>query len=248
MSHELRTPLNSSLILAKLLMDNAKENLTEEHIQFATSIYSSGNDLLNLINDILDLSKVEAGKLDIRVERVVSIKVMEGLKQTFQSLATEKKLTFDVKQETGMPQSFLTDRQRLDQILKNLISNALKFTEKGSVKIRLYAHSKGVVAFEVNDTGIGIPKEQQEIIFEAFRQADGTTNRKYGGTGLGLSISRDLAKLLGGSIEVESTTGKGSRFTLILPETLNDSFKITELPTEAIFRKPVVSHNHFEKT
>lgn len=224
MSHELRTPLNSSLILAKLLMDNPKENLTEQQIQFASSIYSSGNDLLNLINDILDLSKVEAGKLNITVEKVVFSKVIDGLKQTFQSLAQEKNLLFEVKQESDLPVSLLTDRQRLDQILKNLISNSLKFTENGAVTIRVYSFSQGKIAFEVSDTGIGIPKDQQAIIFEAFRQADGTTNRKYGGTGLGLSISRDLAKLLGGSIEVESVTGKGSRFTLILPEIFSENF------------------------
>jgi PAS domain S-box-containing protein len=248
MSHELRTPLNSSLILAKLLMDNPKENLSPEQIQYATSIYSSGNDLLNLINDILDLSKVEAGKLDIHIEKVVSQKVMDGLKQTFQSTAEERKLIFEVRQETNMPQSFYTDRQRLNQILKNLISNALKFTERGSVKIRLYHHSQNTLAFEVSDTGIGIPKEQQPIIFEAFRQADGTTNRKYGGTGLGLSISRDLAKLLGGSIEVESNPGRGARFTLILPEVLQESYKVAELVSEVAYRKPHLSHHSLEKT
>ncbi|MBC7753465.1 MAG: PAS domain S-box protein [Moraxellaceae bacterium] len=247
MSHELRTPLNSSLILAKLLMNNSQENLTEEQISFATSIYSSGNDLLNLINDILDLSKVEAGKLDIRVEKVVILKVIEGLKQTFQSSAQEKKLIFEVSQEADMPQSFLTDRQRLDQILKNLISNALKFTEKGSVKVRLYRHSTVAIAFEVSDSGIGIPKEQQAIIFEAFRQADGTTNRKYGGTGLGLSISRNLAKLLGGSIEVESAAGKGSCFTLVLPEALNE-LTTAELSTEVTFRKQPTHHRQLEKS
>ena len=151
MSHELRTPLNSSLILAKLLMENPNENLTEQQIQYATSIYSSGNDLLNLINDILDLSKVEAGKLDIRAEKVAIREVIEGLKQTFQSLAQEKKLIFEVRHEADLPQSVLTDRQRLDQILKNLISNSLKFTETGSVKIRLYSHSKGNIAFEVSE-------------------------------------------------------------------------------------------------
>jgi PAS domain S-box-containing protein len=230
MSHELRTPLNSSLILAKLLMDNSKENLTNDQIQYAASIYSSSKDLLNLINDILDLSKVEAGKLDIRIEKVVFTDVIEGLKQTFQNLATEKKLIFEVYQDVGMPLSFLTDRQRLDQILKNLISNALKFTEFGSVKVRLYNTSKGNVAFEVTDSGIGIPREQQAIIFEAFRQADGTTNRKYGGTGLGLSISRDLAKLLTGSIEVESAAGEGSRFTLILPPALSEEAATPDAP------------------
>ncbi len=218
MSHELRTPLNSSLILAKLLMDNGKGNLTDEQIQFAGSIHSSGHDLLNLINDILDLSKVEAGKLDIRAENVFIPNVIDGLKQTFQSLAQEKHLKFVVAADADVPQSILTDRQRLDQILKNLISNAFKFTKNGAVEIKIFRHSKVTVGFEVSDSGIGIPKEQQEIIFEAFRQADGTTNRKFGGTGLGLSISRDLARLLGGSIEVVSAPGKGSRFILILPE------------------------------
>ena len=217
MSHELRTPLNSSLILAKLLMDNTKQNLTTEQTQYATSIYSSSKDLLNLINDILDLSKVEAGKLDIRGEKIDFKDVMNGLQQTFNPQAQEKELLFEVEASTGLPEGFITDRQRLDQILKNLISNALKFTSTGQVKVRLYPAAKGQVAFEVSDSGIGIPKEQQAIIFEAFRQADGTTNRKYGGTGLGLSISKDLARLLGGSIEVESTPGKGSRFTLVLP-------------------------------
>lgn len=223
MSHELRTPLNSSLILAKLLMDNAKGNLTTEQIQFASSIYSSGNDLLNLINDILDLSKVEAGKLDIRVENVFVPKVLENINRTFLPLAIEKKLKFKVETEADFPNSINTDRQRLEQILKNLLSNALKFTSVGYVKIRLFHHSKGNFGFEVSDSGIGIPKEQQEIIFEAFRQADGTTIRNYGGTGLGLSISRDLARLLGGSIEVLSEKGKGSSFTLILPESYDDT-------------------------
>ncbi len=232
MSHELRTPLNSSLILAKLLMDNAKGNLSEDQIKFASSIYSSGNDLLNLINDILDLSKVEAGKLDIRVESVFIPKVIEGLKQTFQSLAQEKNLRLEVISEIDLPQSFLTDRQRLDQILKNLISNAFKFTQDGAVQIRIFRHSNESIAFEVSDSGIGIPKEQQEIIFEAFRQADGTTNRKFGGTGLGLSISRDLARLLGGSIKVESAPGKGSCFTLILPDSYNESL-MTTAPAKA---------------
>ncbi len=237
MSHELRTPLNSSLILAKLLMDNSKENLTPEQVQFAGSIYSSSKDLLNLINDILDLSKVEAGKLDIRVEKVEMTKVLEGLSQTFQAVAHDKKLIFEVQNEPDMAKWFHTDRQRLEQILKNLVSNAIKFTENGSVKIRLFNYAKGTIGFEVSDSGIGIPKEQQAIIFEAFRQADGTTNRKYGGTGLGLSISRDLAKLLGGSILVESTPGKGSRFTLILPENFNDSNVLSEPTSDLIFKK-----------
>ncbi|HXH75901.1 MAG TPA: PAS domain S-box protein [Bacteriovoracaceae bacterium] len=223
MSHELRTPLNSSLILSRLLMDNAKGNLTAEQVQFAESIYSSGNDLLCLINDILDLSKVEAGKLDVRVEKVSILQVIDELKLTFGPVAKEKKLNFEVKYEPGMQISLLTDRQRLDQILKNLLSNAFKFTAEGSVKIRLFRPANGQVAFEVSDSGIGILKAQQEIIFEAFRQADGTTNRKYGGTGLGLSISRDLAKLLGGTIDVDSSENMGSRFTLILPEVFVES-------------------------
>ncbi len=245
MSHELRTPLNSSLILAKLLMENNKANLTSDQIQYATSIYASGNDLLNLINDILDLSKVEAGKLDIRVEKVPVFKVIESLKQTFQSNAQQRNLVFEVMHEANMPQAFFTDSQRLDQILKNLISNALKFTEHGSVKIRIYRYSKGLIAFEVKDTGIGIPKEQQSIIFEAFRQADGTTNRKYGGTGLGLSISRDLAKLLGGSILVESATGQGSCFTLILPESFNELIGYNEHIPEPVFRNGETNTKYF---
>jgi len=230
MSHELRTPLNSSLILAKLLMDNANENLTEDQIQFASSIYSSGHDLLNLINDILDLSKVEAGKLDIRVENVFIPKFISDLKLSFQSLAQEKKLSFEVISEADLPESLLTDRQRLDQILKNLISNAFKFTQQGLIQVRLFRHSDKKIAFQVSDSGVGIPKEQHEIIFEAFRQADGTTNRKYGGTGLGLSISKDLARLLGGSIEVESSEGKGSSFTLILPEFYDESKTVEARP------------------
>ena len=252
MSHELRTPLNSSLILSKLLMDNAKGNLTDEQIKFASSIYSSGNDLLNLINDILDLSKVEAGKLDIRAESVFIPNVIESLKQTFQSLAQEKKLYFEVLSETNVPQSFFTDRQRLDQILKNLISNAFKFTQTGSIRIRIFRHTKETIGFEVLDSGIGIPKEQQEIIFEAFRQADGTTNRKYGGTGLGLSISKDLARLLGGSIKVDSAAGKGSRFTLILPESYNE-VPVDAAPAKAYSIRSTASpadiaqQRHFEK-
>jgi PAS domain S-box-containing protein len=223
MSHELRTPLNSSLILAKLLADNAGDNLTEEQIQYAQSIYSAGNDLLSLINDILDLSKVEAGKLEIRLEGVLLAKVLDSLQKTFEPLAQEKRLTFQIKIDRSVPETMFTDRQRLEQILKNLLSNAFKFTEKGEVKLHVSRSSDGRLSLSVEDTGIGVQKEQQEVIFEAFRQADGTTNRKYGGTGLGLSISRDLARLLGGSVEVESVPGEGSRFTLLLPEIYDES-------------------------
>ncbi len=218
MSHELRTPLNSSLILAKLLADNPDGNLHDDQVQFARSIYSAGNDLLNLINDILDISKVEAGKLDVRPELLILTRMVDGLKSLFLAQALEKTLQFEVVLDDDLPSSLFTDRQRLEQILKNLLSNAFKFTEKGSVTLRVMRRDEDRIAFAVRDSGIGIPADQQDVIFEAFRQADGTTNRRYGGTGLGLSISRELAQLLGGSIEVSSEPGAGSLFTLVLPE------------------------------
>ncbi|MBD8569468.1 response regulator [Pseudomonas syringae] len=218
MSHELRTPLNSSLILAKLLAENPTENLTAEQVKFAESIYSAGNDLLNLINDILDISKVEAGKLEVRPENSSVSRLVEGLRDLFQPLATEKRLQFTVEMQAGAPTMLYTDRQRLEQILKNLLSNAIKFTETGTVSMIVSRQPGSGIAFTVRDSGIGIAEEHQQSIFEAFRQADGTTNRRYGGTGLGLSISRDLAALLGGSISVTSAPGQGSIFTLVLPE------------------------------
>jgi CheY-like chemotaxis protein/signal transduction histidine kinase/CHASE3 domain sensor protein len=218
MSHELRTPLNSSLILAKLLLDNREGNLNAEQVKFAQTIYSAGNDLLALINDILDLSKIEAGKLDVRPENVTLPRVLDELHNAFEPVAKEKKLELVVKLEEGTPGTVHTDSTRMQQILKNLLSNALKFTERGGVSLLVRRAGEGKVAFEVKDTGIGIPAEQHEVIFEAFRQADGTTNRKYGGTGLGLSISRDLARLLGGELTVDSAPGRGSTFTLILPD------------------------------
>lgn len=217
MSHELRTPLNSSLILAKLLADNSKGNLNEEQIKFAQSIYSAGNDLLNLINDILDISKVEAGKLELSPENITVGKLVDSLKNTFEPLAGQKKLNFEVHVDAATPASIYTDRQRVEQILKNLLSNAIKFTESGTVSLSVAEQAGGYVSFKVRDSGIGIREDQQQIIFDAFRQADGTTSRRYGGTGLGLSISRDLTTLLGGSITVESAEGKGSTFTLLLP-------------------------------
>ncbi len=217
MSHELRTPLNSSLILAKLLADNREGNLSDEQIKYAQTIYSAGNDLLTLINDILDLSKIEAGKLDVRTETVAVQRVVDELSTIFQPVAKEKKLALTVEIGPGVPDTIVTDPTRLQQILKNLLSNALKFTEQGGVIVRVGRRHGGMVAFEVQDTGIGIPETQQGVIFEAFRQADGRTNRKYGGTGLGLSISRDLSQLLGGDLSVESTPGRGSTFTLVLP-------------------------------
>jgi len=218
MSHELRTPLNSSLILAKLLAENPQENLSAEQVQFAESIYSAGNDLLNLINDILDISKVEAGKLEVRPENTSVARLVEGLRGLFQPLTADKGLEFRVELQPGVPQRLFTDCQRVEQILKNLLSNAVKFTEKGQVSLSVSRQPEAGIAFAVSDSGIGIAPEQQESIFEAFRQADGTTNRRYGGTGLGLSISRDLAALLGGSITVASEPGQGSVFTLVLPE------------------------------
>lgn len=218
MSHELRTPLNSSLILAKLLAENPTENLTAEQVKFAESIYSAGNDLLNLINDILDISKVEAGKLEVRPENSSVSRLVDGLRGLFQPLATEKRLQFTVEMQPGAPTMLYTDRQRLEQILKNLLSNAIKFTETGTVSMIVSRQPGSGIAFTVRDSGIGIAEEHQQSIFEAFRQADGTTNRRYGGTGLGLSISRDLAALLGGSISVTSAPGQGSIFTLVLPE------------------------------
>jgi len=222
MSHELRTPLNSSLILAKLLSENKDGNLTPEQLKFAQTIYSAGNDLLNLINDILDLSKVEAGRLELQPQFVSVQRLVETLQRLFAPLAGEKSLAFDVQVAPEAPTSMVTDNLRLEQILKNLLSNAIKFTETGGVTLAVQARPGDRVAFSVKDTGIGIPEGQQDIIFEAFRQADGTINRRYGGTGLGLSISRELARLLGGTIEVDSASGQGSTFTLTLPAKWTD--------------------------
>jgi CheY-like chemotaxis protein/signal transduction histidine kinase/CHASE3 domain sensor protein len=223
MSHELRTPLNSSLILAKLLADNPEGNLSDDQVQFARSIYSAGNDLLTLINDILDISKVEAGKLEVHPELTILTRLVDGMKNLFLPLAMEKSLQFSVELADDLPASLYSDRQRLEQILKNLLANAFKFTEKGSVTLRVEPRGDDLLAFAVRDTGIGIAQEQQAAIFEAFRQADGTTNRRYGGTGLGLSISRELANLLGGEIEVQSQPGAGSTFTLVVPQSYSEA-------------------------
>ena len=240
MSHELRTPLNSSLILAKLLADNPQGNLSDDQVQFARSIYSAGNDLLSLINDILDISKVEAGKLDVYPELLILTRMLDGLKSLFLAQALEKSLRFEIELDDDLPASLFTDRQRLEQILKNLLSNAFKFTEQGSVVLQVSRHDEQRIAFTVRDTGIGIAEEQQAVIFEAFRQADGTTNRRYGGTGLGLSISRELAQLLGGTIEVSSAPGAGSLFTLILPENYSEP-ATPELSPPAQPAEPVVT-------
>jgi CheY-like chemotaxis protein len=217
MSHELRTPLNSSLILAKILADNRTGNLTAEQIKFAQTISSAGNDLLAIINDILDLAKIESGKVELAPEAVVVVRVMDDLVRTFQPVARNKGLGFNATVAPQAPERIETDPQRLGQILKNLISNALKFTATGEVSVRVSPGTDNTLRFEVQDTGIGISEHQREIIFDAFRQADGSTHRKYGGTGLGLTISRDLARLLGGEISVTSTPARGSTFTLTLP-------------------------------
>jgi CheY-like chemotaxis protein/CHASE3 domain sensor protein len=217
MSHELRTPLNSSLILSKLLADNKDGNLTAEQVKFAQTITTAGNDLLALINDILDLSRIEAGKIDLAVEPVSISRIVDQLIKGVQPVAEQKKLKLGVAIEPGAPDTIETDAQRVGQVMKNLLSNALKFTERGEVALRVFSSDNTSVSFAVRDTGIGIADHQREIIFEAFHQGDGSTHRKYGGTGLGLSISRDLARLLGGDITVQSTLGEGSVFTLTLP-------------------------------
>jgi CheY-like chemotaxis protein/CHASE3 domain sensor protein len=217
MSHELRTPLNSSLILAKLLADNKEGNLTENQVRFAQTIHGAGQDLLTLINDVLDLSRIEAGKIDVTAEPLSLRSTVDALTKLFEPAAAEKHLQFSAAIETGAQDQIETDPQRLGQILKNLISNALKFTQQGQISLRVYRSTPDSVSFAVRDTGVGIAPHQQEVIFEAFRQADGSIHRKYGGTGLGLSISRDLARLLGGTLVVQSALGAGSTFTLTLP-------------------------------
>lgn len=246
MSHELRTPLNSSMILAKILAENGKNNLDEEQVQFARSIYSAGNDLLNLINDILDISKVEAGKLELRPEYIDLRRLVQDLEMTFQPLAGQKKLEFNMSVTNSALASIITDRQRLEQILKNLMSNALKFTERGSISLTVDAAPDGRVAFAVTDTGIGIAPDQQAIIFEAFQQGDGGINRRYGGTGLGLSISRDLAALLGGDIQLQSSPGKGSTFTLFLPQEITLE-QPQEVPESSAAEAPAAAHPPAEK-
>ena len=229
MSHELRTPLNSLLILARLLADNVSGNLTAEQVKYATVIHGAGSDLLQLIDDILDLSKVEAGKMDSSPADVSFTSVVEYVESMCRPLTSDKGLGFTVSIADNLPRNLHTDERRLQQILRNLLSNAVKFTESGEIRLVVkpvdrtrfqnpsLRRSPGVVAFEVIDTGIGIPSDKLKIIFEAFQQADGTTSRRYGGTGLGLSISREIAHLLGGEIEADSTVGKGSTFTLHLP-------------------------------
>ena len=238
MSHELRTPLNSSLILAKLLGDNPEGNLTEEQVKFAQTIQSSGNDLLALINDILDLSKIEAGQMEIRAESLLLSRLVKDMQRIFEPVAAQKGLTFKTKIAKDLPDAIETDRQRLEQILKNLLSNAFKFTESGSVELALSKDADGQIVMAVTDTGIGISEDHQTAIFEAFRQADGTISRKYGGTGLGLSISRELSRLLGGAIALKSVPGKGSTFALSLPLAYDPGHVTTGLITPLLTGAP----------
>ncbi|MFI1400180.1 HAMP domain-containing protein [Streptomyces sp. NPDC020681] len=227
MSHELRTPLNSLLILARLLSDNPDGHLSGQEVQFATTIHRSGSDLLQLINDILDLSKIEAGRMDVRPKKLPLIKLLDYVHATFRPITLDRGLAFEVGVGEDVPREMYSDEQRLQQILRNLLSNAIKFTSSGRVELSvrrvkdpddvLLKGMDDLIAFAVTDTGIGIAPEKLPVIFEAFQQADGTTNRKYGGTGLGLSISREIAGLLGGRIIAESEPGKGSTFTLYVP-------------------------------
>jgi signal transduction histidine kinase/ActR/RegA family two-component response regulator len=233
MSHELRTPLNSLLLLARLLADNTDANLSPKQIEFARTIHSAGSDLLALIDDILDLSKIEAGRMDVEAAEVRLADVGAFVEQAFAPQAEEKGLALSVEVAEDLPPAIVTDPQKLQQVLRNLLSNAMKFTDTGSVTLRMAPAQPGasfdqptlraartVVGFTVTDTGIGISDDKLALIFEAFQQADGTTSRKYGGTGLGLSISRELARLLGGAIAVSSSPGAGSSFTLYLPDVL----------------------------
>jgi HAMP domain-containing protein/signal transduction histidine kinase/CheY-like chemotaxis protein len=230
MSHELRTPLNSLLILAQQLYENAEGNLNEKQIRYAKTIHSCGDDLIQLINDILDLSKIESGFISTNISAVPIAEIASFVETTFKPISEARNLKFRIEMDSQLPSSMETDIQRLNQILKNLLSNAFKFTEKGEVTLKIQNaqkkwkpgnqnldRAKNVISFSISDTGIGIPQEKQMIIFEAFQQAEGSTSRKYGGTGLGLSISRGLAELLGGTIELESSPGIGSTFTLFIP-------------------------------
>jgi HAMP domain-containing protein/CheY-like chemotaxis protein len=253
MSHELRTPLNSILILGQQLSENPDANLTAKQVEFARTIHSAGTDLMNLISDILDLSKIESGTVTVEPAEISFNSLLETVARPFRHDAETRSLSFDVKLDAHMPRSLVTDQKRVQQVLKNLLSNAFKFTETGGVRLTVSAMSAGwssehpvlakagtVVAFEVADTGIGIAPEKQKIIFEAFQQADAGTSRKYGGTGLGLAISRELANLLGGEIQLRSTPGIGSTFILYLPlKYMGPSVAPRETPRSLVTTPPI---------
>jgi signal transduction histidine kinase/CheY-like chemotaxis protein len=251
MSHELRTPLNSLLLLAKLFADNTENNLTPRQVEYGRTIYSAGTDLLSLINDILDLSKIESGTMSVHLSQVWFTEIASHAESNFRQLAQDKGLSFTIELDRNLPSSMCTDVKRLQQVLKNLLSNAFKFTERGEVRLRIFVarqqwspnnerlnNAKTVIAFAIGDTGIGIAPEKQKIIFEAFQQADGTTSRKYGGTGLGLSISREIAQLLGGEIQLVSQLGQGSTFTLYLPQNSSQTDEATPETSALIQLEP----------
>ncbi|MBW4548807.1 MAG: HAMP domain-containing protein [Symplocastrum torsivum CPER-KK1] len=264
MSHELRTPLNSLLILARLLSDNSDQNLTDKQVEYARTIHSAGTDLLGLINDILDLAKIESGTMSVEISSMLFSELRGQLERTFSQIAQDKRLNFILEFEPNLPRTIQSDSKRLQQVLRNLLSNAFKFTDQGEVTLRVEVATRGwsphhevlnststVIAFSVTDTGIGIAPEKQRVIFEAFQQADGTTSRKYGGTGLGLSISREIAQLLGGEIQLVSHLGQGSTFTLYLPQVYQERERMdmgtrryrdpASLPSSARFHLPMSS-------
>ncbi|WP_442857272.1 response regulator [Burkholderia sp. PAMC 28687] len=249
MSHELRTPLNSSLILAKLLQDNKHGNLSDEQVRYAATIHSSNSDLLSLINDILDLSKVEAGQMDVQFAPVAIDGMLQSLRQSFAPIADSKGLKLVTERAEGVPEYFVTDNQRLQQVLRNLLSNAFKFTERGQVTVSVHKaqDDDDSVRFDVRDTGIGIARDKQDLIFQAFQQADGTTSRKYGGSGLGLSISREFSRLLGGSVSVSSEPGKGSVFSVTLPLGVREGTVTAKLDVIGHMGEPVETSEAFAK-
>jgi PAS domain S-box-containing protein len=217
MSHELRTPLNSIILLSNLMSENLEENLSEDQVEFVNVINKAGNSLLELINDILDLSKIESGKMDINPEQIILAKLKKDTEGLFNPISKDKQIEFSVEIDANCPEEIFTDRMRIDQVIKNFLSNAFKFTSKGRVILKISPVVSDMISFSVIDNGIGIPKDKQALVFEAFQQAEGSTKRKYGGTGLGLSISKEIAYLLGGGISLESEPGKGSAFTITIP-------------------------------